>query len=150
MEIESLKVEKFMEDIFDLIYPIGSYYETSDTNFNPNSSWKGTWTRMRDGMVLVSESSGSSAGHGAPVWNVGDTDGEYWHTLTVEEIPSHRHKNNSIYGTTPGTGTTTGVAVSGGTGTVNWWANDAGETGGGQQHNNIQPSLCVARWHRTA
>ena len=27
----------------DALYPIGSYYETSDTSFNPNASWSGTW-----------------------------------------------------------------------------------------------------------
>lgn len=150
MEIESLKVEKFMEDIFDLIYPVGSYYETSNTSFNPNNEWSGTWTRMRDGVVLVSESAGSAAGTAAPVWNVGDKDGEYWHTLTEDEMPSHQHTNNSIYATTPGTGTTIGIAVSGGTGTVNWYADNTGFKGEGKSHNNIQPSLCVARWHRTA
>ena len=25
-------------------YPIGSYYETTDNNFNPNTAWGGTWT----------------------------------------------------------------------------------------------------------
>ena len=24
-------------------YPVGSYYETSDANFNPNTAWGGTW-----------------------------------------------------------------------------------------------------------
>lgn len=24
-------------------YPVGSYYETSDSNFDPNNSWGGTW-----------------------------------------------------------------------------------------------------------
>lgn len=27
----------------DLIYPVGSYYETSDTTFDPNVAWGGTW-----------------------------------------------------------------------------------------------------------
>jgi len=25
-------------------YPIGSYYETSDQSFDPNTDWGGTWT----------------------------------------------------------------------------------------------------------
>lgn len=28
----------------DAFYPVGSYYETSDTTFDPNISWGGTWT----------------------------------------------------------------------------------------------------------
>lgn len=30
--------------IINLLYPVGSYYETSDTSFNPNTDWVGTWT----------------------------------------------------------------------------------------------------------
>ena len=149
MEIESLKVEKFMEDVFDLIYPIGSYYETSDTNFDPNDKWSGTWVRMRDGVVLVSESAGSAAGTAAPVWNVGDKDGEYWHTLTEAEMPSHMH-GVVLHGITPNIGTTEGVVISRDTGTGSFWNTTTSTQGSGQQHNNIQPSLCVARWHRTA
>lgn len=26
-----------------IFYPVGSYYETSDTSFNPNTAWGGTW-----------------------------------------------------------------------------------------------------------
>ena len=101
----------------------------------------GTWTQLKDRFLL---------GVGDTYKTVNSTGGEATHLLTEDEMPTHRHTNNSIYATTLGTGTTTGIAVSGGTGTVNWWADDTGETGGGQQHNNIQPSLCVARWHRTA
>ena len=34
--------------LIDLIYPVGSYYETSDDNFDPNESWIGTW-ELSDG-----------------------------------------------------------------------------------------------------
>lgn len=30
-------------DIINLIYPVGSYYSTSNSSFNPNTSWTGTW-----------------------------------------------------------------------------------------------------------
>ncbi len=29
--------------IVNVVYPVGSYYETSDVNFNPNTAWGGTW-----------------------------------------------------------------------------------------------------------
>ena len=50
----------------DMIYPVGSYYETSDTTFNPNTAWGGTWVEDDSGRVLVSKkSSGSMATVGA-------------------------------------------------------------------------------------
>jgi hypothetical protein len=30
----------------DYYYPVGSYYETSDTTFDPNSAWGGTWEEV--------------------------------------------------------------------------------------------------------
>ena len=30
--------------IFDILYPVGSYYDTSDSSFDPNTSLGGTWT----------------------------------------------------------------------------------------------------------
>ena len=38
--------------IFDLFYPIGSIYETSNASFNPNTSFGGTWERIK-GKVIV-------------------------------------------------------------------------------------------------
>lgn len=35
-------------------YPVGSYYETSDANFNPNNSWGGTWVKVAHNTVLTS------------------------------------------------------------------------------------------------
>lgn len=42
--------------LLDLFYPVGSYYVTSDANFNPNESWGGTWKLDNDGTALVSKS----------------------------------------------------------------------------------------------
>jgi len=30
--------------IVNLLYPVGTYYETSNTNFNPNKEWVGSWS----------------------------------------------------------------------------------------------------------
>lgn len=35
----------------NLLYPVGSYYETSDTSFNPNTAWVGTWTYTTSGSI---------------------------------------------------------------------------------------------------
>lgn len=39
--IKSIDAEAMLLDIF---YPVGSYYDTSDENFNPNTVWGGSWT----------------------------------------------------------------------------------------------------------
>lgn len=35
-----------LENISDMVRPVGSCYETSDTNFDPNGVWAGTWTKV--------------------------------------------------------------------------------------------------------
>lgn len=41
-------------ELIDLFYPIGSYYETSNSSFNPNTAWGGTWTseQIKDDYVV--------------------------------------------------------------------------------------------------
>ena len=34
-----------LANIYDVLWPVGSYYETADNNFNPNDAWGGTWTK---------------------------------------------------------------------------------------------------------
>ena len=38
-----------------LAHPVGSYYETSDPNFNPNTEWGGNWELDTPGRVMVSQ-----------------------------------------------------------------------------------------------
>ena len=122
--------------INNLIYPIGTYYETSDLNFDPNVMWGGTWELENDGTVLVSKSSVSGSKFNV---DLGTVVGEENHTLTVDEIPSHAgHVLGGITTFLPQAGA--GIA-----GTSNPEA-----IGGGQSHNNVQPSKVVNRWHRTA
>lgn len=42
--MESSIVEKEKLNFLDTFYPIGSCYETQDSEFNPNIEWGGTWT----------------------------------------------------------------------------------------------------------
>ena len=100
-------------DLIDLFWPIGSYYETSDSNFNPNNSWGGTWERETDGVVLVSEGiyyPGSSGGN-ATLQQIGDTFGSTTDSITAFDIPAHTHtyyRSNTTSGAASGnTGSTT-------------------------------------------
>lgn len=37
--------------ILNHVYPVGSYYETSDVNFDPNDSFVGEWSLKKSGIV---------------------------------------------------------------------------------------------------
>lgn len=51
----SLKIIKDISSlIIDTIYPVGSYYETSDNTFDPNVVWGGSWILETEGQVHVS------------------------------------------------------------------------------------------------
>ena len=130
------------EELFNLIYPIGSIY-MSVNNTNPGTLFGGTWTQLKDRFLL-------GAGN---TYTNGGTGGSATHTLTVDEIPSHNHSfsyNNSIYDSwnyaSESGGNITmklGIPISG---------NKIGiaSTGGGKAHNNMPPYLVVYMWKRTA
>ena len=121
-------------------YPVGSYYETSDTTFDPNIAFGGTWVLETEGQVHV------SAGQN---YIAGDTGGEATHTLIVNEMPSHTHTMLYAGGSAVNWGYN--YASSGGTRSAQTEASGGvGPTGGGQAHNNMQPYIVVNRWHRTA
>lgn len=121
--------------LFNYFYPVGSYYETSDASFDPNTAWGGTWVLEAEGQVHIGAGSN---------YTIGDTGGEETHTLTIDEMPSHTHNLPNVMGYVNSTG--------GGNGTygavATWTA--VGNTGGGQAHNIMQPYTVVNRWHRTA
>lgn len=125
-------------------YPVGSYYETSDTSFDPNSAWGGTWVLDSKGRVTVGRDETI-----ADFNTVGKTGGEKTHTLTVDEMPNHHHtlslwNNGQHYSPTSGN-------------LFQWYSSAYGQqtantsdVGGGQAHNNMPPYVVVNRWHRTA
>lgn len=124
--------------VLDLIHPVGSYYETSNASFNPNTAWGGTWVREDDGTALVSYKSS-----GAFNKDIGTIVGEETHTLTIDEMPSHNHEFDGwvLYGSgnqeySPGGAKSSQISTK--------------NTGGNQAHNNVQPSKVAYRWHRTA
>lgn len=137
--------------LVDLIYPVGTYYETSDSEFDPNVKWGGTWELDQSGTVLVSKSSASSSKFND---DVGTVIGEENHTLTNDEMPIHRHNTRYAGGSYATGGQGSGYATCAeyaSVGTRNSTDHFVGENAGGNQpHNNVQPSKIVNRWHRTA
>ncbi len=138
--------------LLDLFYPIGSYYETSNAEFDPNESWGGTWNLDKDGTVLASQSLETGS-----LFNkdLGTVVGEENHVLTIEEMPNHNHAtlywDATQLGLTPtqsGSGSPRCLSVddaiySGTNPQTDYVGNDTA-------HNNIQPSKIVNRWHREA
>lgn len=87
--------------LFDFIHPVGSYYETSDTSFNPNNTWGGTWVLETAGQVHVSAGTGYSVSGALNNRSDGGatTSATGSHTLTASEIPAHTHGSKTLTGT---------------------------------------------------
>lgn len=145
----------------DVIWPVGSYYETSDTSFDPNTAWGGTWVEDTAGRVLVAQDTGTFN-------SVGGTGGAETHTLSADEMPTHHHDFEEIFNSaTRGRKARTitlrhnaGNPVDAGTSEITaagsayagtaWMSWRELSVGGSQAHNNLQPYVVVKRWHRTA
>lgn len=132
--------------MLDLVYPVGSYYETSNTSFDPNITWGGTWELEVDGTVLVSKSTTSGSKFNVAV---GTVIGEETHTLTVNEMPSHTHLYRASIGAGNAEGSLNFGNINGGV-ITGQWGNAIQSSGDSQPHNIVQPSKVVNRWHRTA
>lgn len=132
-----------MRALFDFIYPVGSYYETSDTSFDPNTTWGGTWSLEAEGLVHIGAGSN---------YTVGDTGGEATHTLTENEMPSHLHGIRGEYGAQASGAYPPGSQYYQLTGNLlyGFQTVSSESKGGGQPHNIMQPYIVVNRWHRTA
>jgi len=123
--------------ICNLIYPIGSIY-MSTSSVNPSNLFGGTWEQLKDRFLL-----GTGDVYGSDV-----TGGESEHTLTIDEIPSHKPEIllDTNDGTVYGSAMKWNVASN-----CRYYAGDAFLTiGGNQSHNNMPPYLTVYMWKRTA
>lgn len=95
-DIDELKPK--INEVLTKAYPVGAIY-CSTVSTNPNELFGfGTWEYIEQGRVLLSQGAKYSAG---------TTGGAETHTLTVQEMPSHKHG-----GTTGDSGahTHTGIA----------------------------------------
>lgn len=131
---------KISKDLFDLLYPVGTYYETSNANWTPSSAgWYGTWQEDTAGKTTVAKSTDIEFN------SIGKTGGEKTHTLTIEEMPSHKHTEKYVGVNWYQSGTSGDWNISSALEPYR----ETGNTGGDKSHNNLQPYIVVRRWHRT-
>lgn len=131
------------DSLLGLIYPVGSFY-FSAVNANPKILFGfGEWQAVEQGRVLLSQGANYPAG---------SKGGESSHVLTINEMPSHRHKgldidNVYIFGWDKGTlkgydfqNSSTNYST----------ANriTTGYVGDGGSHNNMQPYISVYIYQR--
>lgn len=137
-----------MQFLLDFFLPPGSIIEFG-TGLDPNTKYNGngfasTWVRHGEGKAAV----GLSVQSADPVWtkSIGNTFGKFSHVLTVEEMPSHGHEVQLSDAITSAEQT----HISAG-GNINGLEDSQSlqNAGGGQAHNNVQPSIVDARWRRT-
>lgn len=129
-------IKNSINEYWKTIYPVGSIYISTSSTFNPQSVWGGTWVKTADGRCLIGASD---------TYPLGSTGGEAEHTLTVNEMPRHKHTVDIVNGVNSGTeGHTT---YWGHSGTTRFDTDYAGQ---GLAHNNMQPYLAVYIWERTA
>ena len=149
---------KIAKDLFDLLYPIGTYYETSNTNWTPSGAgWYGTWVEDSAGKTTVAKDSGTFKTLGASIGseskdishNHSLSDNGYakismhgtgkicYHELTVQSFNSNFYVQGSSGGSENEIDS--------------WGPGLGGSTDNRSLYCNvIQPSVVVRRWHRTA
>lgn len=119
------------------IFPVGTVLTRYD-HISPASLFGGTWERIQNTFLYGIPEDGT----------IGETGGESTHTLTVDELPSHRHSSKSM----PADDLTGGYSImrsdtfSALSDTVSYTA----YAGGGAAHNNMPPYVNVSIWRRVA
>lgn len=143
------------------VYPVGSIY-LSVNSTSPASLFGGTWEQLKDRFLLGAGSS----------YTNGSTGGSATHTLTVNEMPKHKHRevfdvgNNFIrpIAASASSAYTESTSVTDGTykritesfenasasSTTPFYPILTMEAGGGAAHNNMPPYLVVYMWKRVS
>lgn len=129
-------------------HPIGSYYWSSEST-EPSVLFGGTWEKVEGKFILAAgryiDKNGTDR-----TYSVNDKDfGEYFHTLSIEEMPEHAHAIQKQVSNNAGNEIYVGSG-----GEKLYYSNDDSDmtlyAGGGQSHNNMPPYEVAYCWKRTA
>lgn len=135
--------------LLDYIYPVGSIY-MSVSSRNPGLVFGGTWVSWGSGRVPVGVNTSDSSFN-----TVEKTGGEKTHKLSLNELPTHNHKENQglVSYLDPPTGSHN-MTVDLGHGYFGSYAYGKSlytdGSGGNAAHNNLQPYITCYMWKRTA
>ena len=165
------------QQLLNMFYPVGSYYETSNTAFNPNASWGGTWVLETEGQVHVS--GGTNYAISGALNNTSDGGSADaivpYHSHSVNAVTTlgmsaHSTHSHTIYGKykktvakgsnqnrvdSDGTSSTSAPYSASSADLSHTHSVPAHDTNyAGEEGNvvgaNMQPYIVVYRWHRTA
>ncbi len=132
----------------DLIYPVGSIYLSAKPT-NPGTLFGGTWTQIKGRYLYAVNATSGNKGKDSLSTYTGT--GAQSHTLTIEEMPNHRHFDLLATGLKIGLKNSSGDGLSfdyssGSRGTQIY----TGDTGGSQGHTHNIAYVDVYMWQRTA
>ena len=149
-----------MEQILNLVYPVGSIY-ISESSTSPASLFGGTWESYGQGRTLIGAGTGTDSNSVQKTFAANSTGGEYDHTLTTNEMPSHNHVSRMYLNQDLGITKPAQFSYYDYQKNSIFWSPDTLEnynewnmgnssyTGGSQSHNNVQPYITVYMWKRT-
>lgn len=125
-------------EVLNLICPVGKVEVFFDNN--DHSDYLGfTWERTCVGRMPIGYNSSDT-----DFSTIGNTGGSKTHTLTVDEMPEHRHGINATY-LFDGTASNARTFY-----TSSGSQFQTASAGGGQAHDIMNPYQVVAFWKRTA
>lgn len=141
-------------ELMKLVFPIGSTYITQE-DINPSTILEfGTWERIKGKVAIGLDENDEDFN------TIGNTGGEKTHTLTIDEMPSHKpsittweNDNKATWGCGVSDDTAFSNIATKGNGTSQTANNFQGfnAVGGSQAHNNLQPYEVVGyMWIRRA
>lgn len=89
---ELVSYRDYVSSQIERAYPVGAIYMSVNST-DPNTSLGfGTWEAISQGRVLIGAGAGTDENTVSKTFLNGSTGGEYEHTLSEDEIPSHNHK----------------------------------------------------------
>ncbi len=132
-EMLEQRVRDIVSDSALAVWPVGSLYWSANST-SPEVLFGGGWEPVKDLFPLAA----------GDIYPAGSSGGEAEHTMTLEEMPDHRH--GITYAENTGTINITGVAV----GNQGSHVLETGNAGGGAAHNNMPPYKAFYCWVRVA
>ena len=148
------ELNKKINSMLDKMYPVGSIYISTNITSASDVAAKfgGTWEAYGSGRTIIGAGTGTDSNNLSQTFKAGSTGGEYKHTLTINEMPSHKHSIIEEFGAIANSGLQPTGAYSQVAGSVSTSkvATDypITSTGGSQSHNNIQPYITVYMYKR--